>query len=148
MTSSLVLYSSQRDIACRSICYVENIQHNFKTEGILSKIAIRPTSYASTSVYPFIFSSILCIVQYGIMLTISQPVGRVIAKMIIGITTFPYYRLFHFNTLQPICRIADCTSNPYQTRRLIRLIIQWRRRKVTELQFTSIAVSCFIPMGD
>ena len=68
-----------------------------------------------------------------------------IVKMIFNVATLPYYRLFHFNTLQPVRRIADCTSDPSQTRRLIRLLFQWRRSKVAELQSVSIAVSGLVP---
>ena len=62
------------------------------------------------------------------------------ASIAIHVVTFLYYRLFHFNTLQPIRRIAHCTSDPRQTGRLVRLLVLWRTRKVIELQYISIAV--------
>ena len=55
--------------------------------------------------------------------------------------TFPYYRLFQFNTLRPIQLIANCTRQPSESNKLLFLIHRWKRRKREELQFVSIAVS-------
>lgn len=55
--------------------------------------------------------------------------------------TFPYYRLFHFNTLRPIELIAACTRQSSEPEKLLFLIDRWRRRKRAELQYVSIAAA-------
>ena len=54
--------------------------------------------------------------------------------------TLPYYRIFHFNTLDPIQRIAAYTQQPDAIDRLSISLSKWRSRKITELQFISVAV--------
>lgn len=54
--------------------------------------------------------------------------------------TLPYYRIFHFNTLDPIQRIAAYTQQPDAVDRLSVSLSKWRSRKITELQFISVAV--------
>lgn len=64
-----------------------------------------------------------------------------ILKLIVNLGTFPYYRIFQFNTLGPILRIAAYSSQPAQSRKVRQLLVRWRTRKLAELQFISIAVS-------
>jgi len=54
--------------------------------------------------------------------------------------TLPYYRVFHFNTLDPIQRIAAYTQRPDAINSLAFSLSQWRSRKIAELQFISVAV--------
>jgi len=61
--------------------------------------------------------------------------------IIVHIGTFPYYRLFNFNTLRPIELIALCTRRSFELNRLLCLIDLWKRRKRTELQYVSLSVS-------
>lgn len=61
-------------------------------------------------------------------------------QFFIHLVTLPYYRFFQFNTIKPIYRLAACASNPRQSNKLIYLIAHWRKRKLAELQFISIAV--------
>ncbi|KAL8746583.1 MAG: hypothetical protein Q9190_001427 [Brigantiaea leucoxantha] len=60
-------------------------------------------------------------------------------KALIVFGTLPYYRLFNFNTLQPILSIAASTREPVTSRHLVRLMTRWRTRKLAELQFISLA---------
>ncbi|KAH4481140.1 hypothetical protein HBH89_249930, partial [Parastagonospora nodorum] len=53
--------------------------------------------------------------------------------------TLPYYRLYHFNTAAPISRIASIASDHPGSPRLLYAVTLWRARKLTELQFISIA---------
>lgn len=64
-----------------------------------------------------------------------------ILKFVVLLGTFPYYRLFQFNTLGPILRIAAYSSQPGQSRKVLQILVRWRTRKIAELQFISIAVS-------
>jgi hypothetical protein len=59
---------------------------------------------------------------------------------VVLIFTLPYYRNFHYNTIDPITRIAACTANPERFKKVVVLLSQWRMRKLAELQFISIAV--------
>ena len=72
--------------------------------------------------------------------SISQSLLTSVGTLAVQLLTLPYYRLFHFNTLQPIRRIAACASDPAEIRRLVRLMYLWRTRKLMELQYISIAV--------
>ena len=63
-----------------------------------------------------------------------------ILASLVKIGTFPYYRLFHFNTLRPIELIASCTRRSLEPNKLRLLIDRWKRRKRAELQYVSIAV--------
>lgn len=66
--------------------------------------------------------------------------------IIVRTATFPYYRFFNFSTLGPIKLIAACASQSDSSSKLLRLnnlIFQWRKRKLAELHFTSLAVSMF-----
>ena len=65
--------------------------------------------------------------------------------ILMHVGTFPYYRIFHFNTFRPIQLIAICTQQSSEVNRLLFLIHRWKRRKREELQFVSIAVSRVIP---
>jgi hypothetical protein len=58
--------------------------------------------------------------------------------------TLPYYRLYHFNTADPISKIASIASDHPRSPRLLYAVTLWRARKFTELQFISIAVSCHL----
>lgn len=66
---------------------------------------------------------------------------RKLLTVTVKIGTFPYYRLFHFNTLRPIELIAACTRRSFEPEKLLFLIDRWRRRKRAELQFVSIAAA-------
>ena len=59
--------------------------------------------------------------------------------MIIRASTLPYYRVFHFNTLDPVLRMASA-SKCDKPRVLLKLVSRWRSQKVLELQFVSLAV--------
>lgn len=61
----------------------------------------------------------------------------------VHIGTLPYYRLYQFNTVNPILRIAACTSQPDKFENVLRLMVRWRTRKLAELHFISIAVGDF-----
>ena len=65
----------------------------------------------------------------------------VAVTVLVRVGTFPYYRLFHFNTLGVIQRIALYGTEPSDFPILLRLLKNWRERKLAELQFISIAVS-------
>lgn len=65
----------------------------------------------------------------------------IVLKVAVTIGTFPYYRLFHFNTLQPIRLIAFYSSQPEHYNKLVYHLNRWWTRKLAELQFVSIAVS-------
>jgi hypothetical protein len=57
-------------------------------------------------------------------------------------TTLPYYRLYHFNTIEPLEKIAKLASQtPTDSKKLLRAISSWRSRKLSELQFITISVS-------
>lgn len=63
----------------------------------------------------------------------------------IGITlirglTLPYYRLYQFNTIRPIKRLAKLTYQTQNSKTILDFLRQWRIRKLAELQFASIAV--------
>lgn len=73
--------------------------------------------------------------------TQNQQLLLLCVRTTIYIGTLPYYRIFQFNTLQPILQIAAYSSQPSQVRRLRHLIDRWRTRKLQELHFISIAVS-------
>jgi hypothetical protein len=60
----------------------------------------------------------------------------------VRIGTLPYYRLYQFNTRDPISKIAVIASEQPGSFRLLYAVTLWRARKLTELQFISIAVSC------
>lgn len=60
----------------------------------------------------------------------------------VRVGTLPYYRLYHFNTAAPIRKIASIASDHPGSPRLLYAVTLWRARKLTELQFISIAVSC------
>ena len=64
--------------------------------------------------------------------------------LLIRLVTLPYYRTFHFNTLQPIRRIVRLNAGgSTATEQLLSLIAKWRSRKISELQFSSLAVSYY-----
>ena len=62
-------------------------------------------------------------------------------KYLVILGTFPYYRIFHFNTLQPIHLMAFYTSRPEEHSKLLYHLDRWRTCKLAELHFVSIAVS-------
>lgn len=53
--------------------------------------------------------------------------------------TLPYYRLYHFNTADPIQKIASIASEQPRSSKLLHAVTLWRERKLTELHFISIA---------
>ncbi|EMD68050.1 hypothetical protein COCSADRAFT_167318 [Bipolaris sorokiniana ND90Pr] len=82
--------------------------------------------------------------------TLAKAIGRVtqvlqhlwtaIETLIIRIATLPYYRLYHFNTINPLCNLASLTSSPTpDTKKLFSTLSSWRTRKLSELQFTTIS---------
>ena len=58
------------------------------------------------------------------------------------VITLPYYRIYRFNTLRPIELIALYLSKSNTDSKLLQHIERWRVRKLQELQYVSIAVSC------
>ena len=62
-------------------------------------------------------------------------------KVVVLVGTLPYYRIFYFNTTKPIRQIAAYASHSGNQEKLLHLLVRWRRRKLAELQFVSIAVS-------
>jgi hypothetical protein len=62
----------------------------------------------------------------------------------VRVGTLPYYRTYQFHTINPILRIAACTTRPGGSANVVRLLVRWRTRKLAELQFISIAVGRFI----
>lgn len=62
-------------------------------------------------------------------------------KFIISLATFPYYRMFQFNTYQPIILIAAYTATPGKCDKVLYHLDRWYSRKLAELQFVSIGVS-------
>ncbi|KAF1930022.1 uncharacterized protein M421DRAFT_383171 [Didymella exigua CBS 183.55] len=65
-----------------------------------------------------------------------------IAAVTVRFMTLPYYRLYYFNTSAPLARIAALASEqPLDTAKVMKAISSWRVRKLTELQFITIAVS-------
>jgi hypothetical protein len=67
--------------------------------------------------------------------------SQVCVKGSIRLATLPYYRLYHFNTVDPLEKIAILASRPSPDfRKLSRTVASWRARKLSELQFIIIAV--------
>lgn len=62
-----------------------------------------------------------------------------ILKRAVNLGTLPYYRMFQFNTYQPIILIAAYTSSPGKLHKVLYHLDRWRTRKLSELQFISIA---------
>ena len=62
-------------------------------------------------------------------------------KRFVNLATLPYYRMFQFYTYQPIILIAAYTSSPEKSYKVLYHLDRWRTRKLSELQFVSIAVS-------
>jgi hypothetical protein len=60
---------------------------------------------------------------------------------LVHVGTLPYYRFYYFNTLGVLQRIAIVAQNPSDFPKLLSLLKHWRLRKLSELQFISIAVS-------
>lgn len=60
-------------------------------------------------------------------------------KRLVNLATLPYYRMFQFYTYQPIILIAAYTSSPGKTYKVLYHLDRWRTRKLSELQFISIA---------
>lgn len=60
----------------------------------------------------------------------------------VKLATLPYYRLYQFNTIRPLQKIADFASEaPPDSGKITQAIATWRARKLAELQFITIAVS-------
>ena len=66
-----------------------------------------------------------------------------VLKPIVNLVTLPYYRMFQFNTYQPIILIAAYTSTPGKHHKVLYHLDRWRTLKLAELQFISIGVSHF-----
>jgi hypothetical protein len=70
-----------------------------------------------------------------------QAAKYVLLELFVRVATLPYYRLYHFNTAQPLEKIAKIASeSPFDSSRLLGAMAFWRARKLAELQFISIAV--------
>jgi hypothetical protein len=62
----------------------------------------------------------------------------------VKIATLPYYRLYQFNTIRPLKKIADFANEaPPDPIKIAQALATWRIRKLAELQFITIAVSSF-----
>lgn len=74
---------------------------------------------------------------------VSQMIKRVLAiasDVFVRLATLPYYRLYHFNTSDPLARIARLASEPEPNTKILRRAISaWRLHKLSELQFITIA---------
>lgn len=79
--------------------------------------------------------------KHYIELTVCKTSLRVIRIALIRVLTLSYYRLYQFNTIHPIQRLAALTEQTQNTKTILYFIRQWRVRKLAELQFVSIAVS-------
>jgi hypothetical protein len=74
-------------------------------------------------------------------LTMTQLISDLTTGFLGKVMTLPYYRLYYFNTVAPIERIATLASqSPLDTRKVLRAIASWRARKLAELQFITISV--------
>ncbi|KAF2450957.1 hypothetical protein P171DRAFT_427223 [Karstenula rhodostoma CBS 690.94] len=66
-----------------------------------------------------------------------------LTTLLVHIATLPYYRLYQFNTRSPMRNIAKLASEtPPDDAKLLRALLSWRSRKISELQFTT--VSCTV----
>jgi hypothetical protein len=66
---------------------------------------------------------------------------NLIVNILVRIATLPYYRLYHFNTVSPLEKIALLASmSPPEDPKILRAVSFWRTRKLAELQFITIAV--------
>lgn len=74
---------------------------------------------------------------------ILQRIASSTVTIVVRVGTLPYYRLFYFNTVGVLQRIAIHGKEQNNFKILKRLITSWRERKLDELQFISIAVSPF-----
>ncbi|USP81509.1 uncharacterized protein yc1106_08783 [Curvularia clavata] len=70
---------------------------------------------------------------------VPQRLLAAIEHILITIATLPYYRLYHFNTLDPIRKLAQLASTPSDSEKVHRALSSWRERKLRELQFTTIS---------
>ncbi|KAJ6283011.1 hypothetical protein J3E71DRAFT_351713 [Bipolaris maydis] len=76
----------------------------------------------------------------GRVTQVLQRLWNVIETLIIRIATLPYYRLYHFNTINPLRNLAYLASSPNpDTKKLHSTLSSWRTRKLNELQFTTIS---------
>ncbi|KAF2849950.1 hypothetical protein T440DRAFT_468999 [Plenodomus tracheiphilus IPT5] len=66
--------------------------------------------------------------------------AKLSTHILVRMATLPYYRLYSFNTIAPLERIAKLQSESRSDSRTIRRAISsWRTRKLSELQFITIA---------
>ncbi|KAF1851255.1 uncharacterized protein K460DRAFT_382724 [Cucurbitaria berberidis CBS 394.84] len=73
----------------------------------------------------------------------SKNTANLLIDMAVRIATLPYYRLYHFNTIDPLKNIATLASeSPPNAKTLQRAVSSWRSRKLGELQF--ITISCTV----
>ncbi|KAF2471779.1 uncharacterized protein BDR25DRAFT_285382 [Lindgomyces ingoldianus] len=63
----------------------------------------------------------------------------VATDMAIWVGTLPYYRFYRHNTIEPLKKISTLACQPLNSRKVLKEISRWRARKLTELQFISIA---------
>ncbi|XP_014560962.1 hypothetical protein COCVIDRAFT_33976 [Bipolaris victoriae FI3] len=76
----------------------------------------------------------------GVITQVLQRVWNAIETLIIRLATLPYYRLYHFNTTNPLRNLASLASSPNpDTKKLLSTLSSWRSRKLSELQFTTIS---------
>jgi hypothetical protein len=73
--------------------------------------------------------------------SVAKSLTNLIITVLVRIATLPYYRLYHFNTVSPLEKIALLASMslPDNTK-ILRAVSFWRARKLIELQFITIAV--------
>src|SRR4051812_21795602 len=75
-------------------------------------------------------------------LTWIQDFHQALVEVFVRVATLPYYRLYHFNTIDPLRKIAAIASESSPSdKRLLRAIASWRQRKLSELQFITLSVS-------
>lgn len=71
-----------------------------------------------------------------------QKLLNIYSEFLVRMATLPYYRLYHFNTIDPLRKIAELASDsPTNCKNLLKAIALWRARKLSELQFITISVS-------
>jgi hypothetical protein len=81
-----------------------------------------------------------CSVAQPYLLTQYQKFLSNVGRIAVWLVTLPYYRFYHFNTMDPIMRLSKYTAEPDRFDSILLLLSRWRTRKTAELHFISIAV--------
>jgi hypothetical protein len=62
-------------------------------------------------------------------------------QSVVAAGTLPYYRFFRQNTLLPIQHIVKCVQRGDSNLEMVKILTNWRERKLYELHFIQVAVS-------